>query len=285
MNFLLRFFPKVNQHPLSYRLLAYVVLCSSLFALLATATQLYLDYRRDVSAIYESFSFIKKSYLHAIAASTFKIDTDHLELELEGALKLPDIVYLEVQEFRGNQIYTHSKGNPNAAKIIQKEFPLEYVSPTGQKRLMGTLLATASFEGVYQRLWSRVITILATNMVKTFLASACILAIIYFLFTRHLTRMANFTQQLVPGKQNQLLALNRRSHGMVKPDELEQVVAAINDLQERSVKDVNRRKQAELEAQRHRAELTHVSRIWAKNNPDQGATISFTVPILRGDQA
>ena len=80
MNFLLRLFPGLKQYTLSYRLLMYVVLCSSLFALLATATQLYLDYRRDVSALHESFSFIQKSYLHTIAASTFKMDSDLLRL-------------------------------------------------------------------------------------------------------------------------------------------------------------------------------------------------------------
>jgi hypothetical protein len=184
MNFLLRLFPGIKQYTLSYRLLVYVVLCSSLFALLATAAQLYLDYRRDVSALHESFSFIQKSSLHAIAASTFKIDSDLLRLELEGALKLPDIVYLEVREIRGDQIHTHAHGNPNATRIIRKEFQLEYISPSGEKRLMGTLIAVASLEGVYQRLWSRVLTILVTNMVKTFLASAFILALIYLFIDR-----------------------------------------------------------------------------------------------------
>jgi len=246
MKFLLRHFPGIKQYTLSYRLLVYVVLCSSIFALLATATQLYLDYHRDVSALYESIRFIKKSYLHTIAASTFKIDTDHLQLELEGALKLPDIVYLEVRELRGNQIYTYAKGNPHAAKIIRKELPLEYISPGGEKRLMGNLIVMASLEGVYQRLWSRVLTILVTNMVKTFLASACIMAIIYLLITRHLTRMADFTRHLIPGKQNPPFSLNRSSHQTEQPDELEHVVLAINDLQERAAADIIKQRQAEL---------------------------------------
>jgi len=231
MKFLLRTFPRIKQYPLSYRLVGYVLLISSLFALLATATQLYLDYRRDVSTLHESFRFIKKSYLPAIAASTFKIDTEHLRLELEGALKLSDIVYLEVREIRGNQIHTHAHGNPNAVRIIRKEYPLEYFNPSGEKRHMGTLVVMASLEDVYRRLWSRVMTILATNMIKTFLASICILAIIYLLITRHLTRLANFTKHMVPGKQNRLLTLDRPTRETDKPDELEHVVMAINDRQ------------------------------------------------------
>ena len=149
-------FPRIKQYQLSYRLLGYVVLCSSLFALLATTIQLYLDYCRDISTLNKSLDFIQKSYLSPIAASTFTIDTDLLELQLEGALKLPDIVYLEVQETRGNQVYTLSKGNSEATHVVGKEYPLAYVNPAGDKRLMGKLLVLASLEGVYQRLWSRV---------------------------------------------------------------------------------------------------------------------------------
>jgi PAS domain S-box-containing protein len=262
MKFFSDLFPAIKQYTLSYRLLVYVVLCSSLFALLATATQLYLDYRRDVSALYDSMQFIEKSYLKTIAASTFKIDTDHLRLELEGALKLPDIVYLEVRESRGKQVYTHSQGSRNATKLIQKEFPLEYISPSGEKRLMGNLMVIASLEGVYQRLWSRVLTILVTNMVKTFLASACILAIIYLLVTRHLTRVADFAKQLKPGTQNRPLTLLRRSGETDKPDELEHVVMAINDLQARTAADFIKQRQAEFKY-RTVADFTYDWEYWA----------------------
>ncbi len=239
-------FSKKNQYTLSYRLVVYVVLCSSLFAIIATAIQLYLDYRRDVSALHDSFRLIEKSYLPTIARSTFKIDQDHLRLVLEGALKLPDIVYLEVQEVRGSQILTHAHGNPNAEKIIRNEFPLEYISPAGEKMPIGTLIVMASLEGVYQRLWSRVVTILVTNVGKTFLASAGILAIIYLLITRHLLRMADFTKHLTPGTKNRLLTLDRNPRDADKPDELEHVVLAINELQERVTANIIKQRQAEL---------------------------------------
>ncbi len=258
-------FSKKKQYTLSYRLVVYVVLCSSLFAIIATAIQLYLDYRRDVSALHDSFRLIEKSYLPTIARSTYKIDQDHLRLELEGALKLPDIVYLEVQEVRGSQILTHAHGNPNAEKIIRNEFPLVYISPTGEKRPIGTLIVMASLEGVYQRLWSRVVTILVTNVGKTFLASAGILAIIYLLITRHLLRMADFTKHLTPGTKNRLLTLDRNPRDADKPDELEHVVLAINELQERVAADIIKQRQAELKY-RTVADFTYDWEYW--QSPD-----------------
>ncbi len=258
-------FSKKKQYMLSYRLVVFVVLCSSLFALIATAIQLYLDYRRDVSALHDSFRLIEKSYLPTIARSTFKIDQDHLRLELEGALKLPDIVYLEVQEVRGSQILTHAHGNPNAEKIIRNEYPLEYISPAGEKMPIGTLIVMASLEGAYQRLWSRVVTILVTNVGKTFLASAGILAIIYLLITRHLLRMADFTKHLTPGTKNRLLTLDRNPRDADKPDELEHVVLAINELQERVAADIIKQRQAELKY-RTVADFTYDWEYW--QSPD-----------------
>ena len=246
MNLFSRIFPEFKQYKLSYRLLMYVVLCSSFFALVATAIQLYLDYRRDMSALNQSFNYIEKSYLQSIAASTYRIDKHQLTLGLEGALRLPDIVYLEVKEKRGNNFHTHAHGNPNVLKSIRREFPLEYIRPSGEQVTIGTLIAIANLDGVYQRLWSRVWTVLITNMAKTFLASACILAIIYFLITRHLTQMASFTQRMELDKHNRLLTLDRKSRDTNKPDELEQVVKAINDLQERATTNIRERRQAEL---------------------------------------
>jgi PAS domain S-box-containing protein len=130
------------------------------------------------------------------------------------------------------------------------------------KAVPSTLVALASLKGVYQRLWSRVFTILVTNFIKTFLASACILAIIYLLVTRHLWRIADFTRHQKPGIQHLALTLNRRSREAYNPDELEHVVMAINDLQERAAADMIKQRQAELKY-RTVADFTYDWEYWA----------------------
>ena len=69
MQLFTRFFPKLKLYPLSYRLLLYVVLCSSLLALLATTIQLFMDFHRDVDAIYISFGVIQKNYLNYLRSA------------------------------------------------------------------------------------------------------------------------------------------------------------------------------------------------------------------------
>ena len=191
-------------------MLGYVLLCSSTFALMATAAQLYIEYRRDVSNLYASIEFIKKSYLAPISDSVYKIDTEHLKLQLNGAFNLTDIVHLEVKEHRGDRIIETSVGYLKAENLIRREFALSYSDASGQSRNIGSLTVTASLDGVYRRLLSRMLAVLATNTVKTFLASAGILAIIYWLITRHLTQISSYTRTLQPGNQSTHLSLKRK---------------------------------------------------------------------------
>jgi len=109
---------------------------------------------------------------------------------LNGALKLTGIVHLEVKEQRGNRIIETLAGNLAARNLIRRDFALTYSDPTVPVRKIGILTVSASLYGVYKQLLSRVFTVLATNGVKIFLASAGILAIIYWLITRHLTHIA-----------------------------------------------------------------------------------------------
>ena len=268
MERLLKLFSRINQYPLSFRTLGYVVLCSSIFTLMSTAAQLYIEYRRDVSTLYESIDFIEKSYLEPISASVYKIDSEHLELQLKGALNLAHIVHLEVKEKRGDRIIQILVGDLSARHIVHRDFPLYYSDAAVHNRDLGSLTVSASMDDVYTRLFSRVFTVLATNAVKTFLAATSILCIIYWLITRHLTHISNYTMTLQPGKPNFPLALKRKSSPRSKDDELDRLVMSINTLQERSMEDVVRRKQHEellvqAEAKYHTlAEFTYDWEYW-----------------------
>ena len=241
MKWLFERFPRSDQYPLSYRALVYVLLCSSTFALMATAVQLYVEYRRDVAHLFANIDLIEKSYLAPLSASVYKIDTEGLRLQLEGALKLSDIVRLEVREQRGDDIIETTAGSLSARHLIHRDFPLTYADTSVPLQKIGTLRVTASLDGVYRRLWSRMLTVLATNTIKTFLASAGILAIIYWLITRHLTQVSDYTRTLRPGQQDSRLVLQRKPSPPSREDELDRVVASINALQNRINEDIARR--------------------------------------------
>jgi len=78
-----------SQSPLSFRLLGYIILCSSLFTLVASAAQVYVNYRADVSAIHERLIDVEDGYMSSLAGSVWSIDEDLIRLQLEGITSLP----------------------------------------------------------------------------------------------------------------------------------------------------------------------------------------------------
>ena len=73
------------------RLVAAVLLFSSVVTLTLTALQLYLDYDREVSSIETRLDEIGRSYFGSIGESLWNLDQNQLELQLNGILRLPDI--------------------------------------------------------------------------------------------------------------------------------------------------------------------------------------------------
>ncbi len=235
-----------SKHSLSRRILVWVVLTTSLCTLVATAVQLRFDYRRDISLIHSNIRFIEESYITGIAASSFEVDEPQLMIQLQGALNLPDIKYLEVQEKRNEYDFHMSVGNPTARRDIARVFPLSAKASDGRSVECGTLTVVASFEGVYQRLWDKVWVILATNAVKLFPASLAILLIIELMLTRHLNTIADFVRRVRPGQLDQRLALPRRPRPSGREDELDKVVAALNEMEDGLRTHIEQRRDAEL---------------------------------------
>ncbi len=246
---------RLKQRRLSYRLLLYVLACSSFFTLLATAVQLGFDYRQDLATLRANLEFIEQSYLPAITASVYNLDEEQLHIELQGALKLQDVEYLEVREPRGDSDFSMSAGDPDVAQRIVREFPLRCPRASDTVVDCGTFTAVASLRGVHQRLWGRLSVVFATQAVEVFFAAFVILLLIQSLVTRHLAEMGRFTQRLDLNRLDSRLVLRRRQSAQAVPDELEQVVAAINDMQDRMRLDIAERERAARERKALIAEL------------------------------
>src|SRR3954453_22220225 len=151
------------------RLLAAVLLFSSLVTLTLTALQLYLDYDREVGLIQTRLDEIGRSYLGSISDSLWNLDQNQLRLQLGGILRLPDIRAAEISEIadRPNPIRI-SIGKRGAGSVITRQYPLDYVMQ-GAKRQIGVLHVEATLAEVYRELLNRTRVILASQAAKTFL--------------------------------------------------------------------------------------------------------------------
>lgn len=212
----------------SARLIVSTLLFSSIVTLAATSLQLYIDYSRDVDLIHERMRQIRDSYVDSISASLWALDREQLMVQVEGIRSLPDIQRVEVIVDGADFV---SAGRVDSANLIVRAFPLvrDY---RGEAVPLGTLHASASLDGVYSRLLDRVFVILGTQAIKTFLVSVFIFLLFQYLVTRHLLHMAAYARALAPGTLGTPLRLERDSGPGVAPDELDDVVHAINEMRD-----------------------------------------------------
>ena len=230
---------------LPYRLLIYILICSSFFTVLGTSVQLYMEYKSDVGDIDQAMSQIESSYVDTISASLWDINIDHVMIQLEGAKKLPGIRYLEVSDMTSDSIEpVASVGTiPSAEKVIERVFVLKHLVD-GREIPVGQLLVVADLENVFNRLQHRVFVVLLMQGVKTFLVALCILIIIYYMVTRHLQEMSEYAQDMDIDNLERPLVLKRRQNRK-KFDEFDQVAKAFNDMRLNLIKDIAERKKAE----------------------------------------
>jgi PAS domain S-box-containing protein len=208
------------------RLLAAVLLFSSIVTLALTAFQLYLDYDREVSVIETRLDEIGRSYLGSISESLWNLDQNQLELQLNGILRLPDIQAAEISEIadRPNPIHI-AVGKRGARSVITRLYPLDYVMQ-GAKRQIGVLYVEATLTEIYRELLDRTLVILASQAAKTFLVSFFVVYMCHWLVTRHLVVVAEFVSGYNLARPPPPLHLDR--HPPREADELDKVVEAFN---------------------------------------------------------
>ncbi len=208
--------------------MAGVLLFSGSVTLVLTAIQLYIDYRRDVSALDVQLNQIGGSYLASLAEGVWTLDEKQLRLQLDGILRLPDIRAVEVREAADTSNSLALKlGENSASSSLVREYPLRR-NVQGQERVIGTLRIEATLANVHRRLLNTAVTILISQAAKTFLVSFFILYFFYYLVTRHLSAIAEYLDNYRITDPAFELRLQRRP--LRYEDELQRVTTAFNTL-------------------------------------------------------
>ena len=208
------------------RLLAAVLLFSSIVTLTLTVLQLYLDYDREVGVIETRLDEIGRSYTDSLGESLWNLDQNQLRLQLDGILRLPDIRAAEVHEIadRPNPIRV-SVGERSTRSVVTRDYPLNYTAH-GASRPIGQLHVEATLSDVYRQLLNRALVILASQAAKTFLVSLFIIYMVHLLVTRHLVAIAEFVSKYSVARPPPPLHLERRRP--YDADELDKVIDAFN---------------------------------------------------------
>lgn len=153
------------------RLTVQVILFSTVLAVIATCVQLFLDYRQELRNIRGFFTSVAETSVRSMEESVWILDDLQINLQLEGLTRRQDIVYAAVS-MDGRIAW--AKGAPPEGKALAHTFPLVYMTGRGPERI-GELQVAASLDGVHRRLLRRVVILLCSNSVKTFLVAGFLL--------------------------------------------------------------------------------------------------------------
>ncbi len=226
-----------NTSPLSFRLLAWILVFSSALTLLASGVQIYSDYRKDLGDIEERMAVIESGYASSLGRSLWALDQKLLQSQMEGILSLPDISHLRLRIEPDSELVMGEI--PRNTDTLTHSFQLVYEE--GELFELGELTITANLHRIYSDLRTKVGVTLATQFLTIFIVSILVLWIFRHLVTRHLAAMAQYTRDLSLKNLSRPLRLDRHETPANKRDELGMVTDAINQMRERLNDDVDRR--------------------------------------------
>src|SRR5690554_7119203 len=215
--------------PLSFRLLAWILLFSSAFTLIASAIQIYSDYSKDLNQIDSRMQVIESGYASSLSRSLWALDQKLLQTQMEGILSLPDITHLRLGIEPDSELVMGEI--PRGADTQSHSFDLIHQGDEAFK--LGELTVTANLDRVYQNLKVKIGIILATQFLKTFFVSMLIIWVFQHFVARHLTTMANYAKDISLKNLGTPLTLDRPDTPSHRNDEIGRVSDAINQMRER----------------------------------------------------
>jgi signal transduction histidine kinase/ActR/RegA family two-component response regulator len=221
--------PRFRFRPgrLALRLAAYVILFSSVIALLVTATELWRGYLREVRLIDEHMQQVEVAYVASAVENLWVMDKERLATQLQSITRQSEFVMAEIRVDGATLL---RQGTPLREAGTTRTFPLKRMH-RGQEQLIGELVVAASYANAYQRTRDRLIFSLAANGVTISLVALFMLVIYYRLIGQHLDQIARYARSQAGPIDSTPLALQRIQPG--REDELTVLTDAINSLRDR----------------------------------------------------
>lgn len=225
---------------LGRKLLLAILLCSSLVTLLMTGFILWRDYEREISNSLQAVEHIRLTYLESVAISLWNMDETQLEAQVDGMVNLPYVVQAQVIDNFGAVI---SGGQRQSSQSLDSyEFELIFRDKRGP-RTLGVLELKIDRDLILEEVYSKAVTILISQMIRTLLISAMILLLVNHMVTRHLNSLASWADN---DDLNKKPTLERRHSS---EDELTRLVRAIDRQRKRVLKSLSQRDAANRKLQ------------------------------------
>ena len=216
------------KSPLARRLIVAIVFFSGSVTLLMTAIQLYHDYRRDLAGVETQLKQIGDVHLRSLTQSLWATNNKEIQIQLEGMLRVPNIVYVAVYE---NGRLRSQAGQHTTRRVIERHYPMHY-EHLGRTYGIGSLTVVATLDNIYSDLLHQAIEVLLSNALRTLMVAIFVLLLFHRMITRHLAAVVQHLRNADPAVAVTPLTLARAPQS--KLDELDVLVGASNAMQKKS---------------------------------------------------
>ena len=248
----------ITKERLSRRLLFWIILISSAFTLVATATQLFMDYKKDINHLNDTLTEVEKTILPSVGIATWNYDKILLNTILTGIDAQDNIDAVMVLNKDGSELM--KVGNDNVASRVEKSYPIMITSQSDyaedRPQEIGTLVVVASLEHIYSQLIDKAFALLITQGIKTFFMSICILILVERLIITHLNELGRWASNISLYNLDKPLILHRKSS---EKDILNHLTDTINNMRIGIIDALKKREEAEAAEKTSQALLHSVA--------------------------
>jgi PAS domain S-box-containing protein len=248
----------ITKERLSRRLLFWIILISSAFTLVTTATQLFMDYKKDIEHLNGTLTEVEKTILPSVGIATWNYDKTLLNTILTGIDAQDNIDAVMVLNKDGSVLM--KIGNDHIESRVEKSYPIIVTSQSDyaddQPQEIGILVVVASLEHIYSQLIDKAFTLLITQGIKTFFMSICILILVERLIITHLNELGRWASNISLDNLDRPLILHRKSS---EKDILSHLTDTINNMRMGILEALKKREQAEAAEKTSQALLHSVA--------------------------
>ncbi len=215
----------IFQWGIAQKIILCVLIFSSVVTVFLISIQLYISYRGEIDSINQSIRLVEESYLESIKNSLWVSDTELLQTQLKGMMKLSDMQYIDVTH---NDEILAKAGILKDTKVIMKKFDLPYIY-RDKTIPLGTLRVIYTLENIYDRLAKDALGIIIFQSIIIFLVSGFIFLIFYLLVVRYLYALVDYTRSLKVDTLRTPFIL-KQSRIQWGKDELDALANTINEM-------------------------------------------------------
>ena len=225
---------ETKNSSIANKIIFFIILSSLTVAVIGTSISLNRDFEKYKKDIQARFLDIEKSLLPPLSSALYSEDTGQIKNGINGILKMPDIVYVEIRNPEEEEI-AYKSGKPQSENSIHKDIKVTFSEDPDAKgedlEHIADLKITASLAGATEKIKDQIFVFALIQGSQIII----IMILIYYIFSKMVAKplsiMAAFAENLdLDDLSAENLNLGRNKGR--SEDELDKVVNSFNKMKD-----------------------------------------------------